>query len=56
MGMGALWIFDIVAALVEAREEYWYVTDVINMLQGVYIFWAQVSLSQYVDTCVDLSS
>ena len=44
VGMGALWIFDIVAALVEAREEYWYVTDVINMLQGVYVFWAQVGV------------
>ena len=47
VGMGALWIFDIMAALVEAREEYWYVTDVINMLQGVYVFWAQVGVSQY---------
>ena len=46
VGMGALWIFEIVAALVETREEYWYVTDVINMLQGVYVFWAQVRVWQ----------
>ena len=42
--MGALWIFEIVAALVEGGEEYWHFTDVINMLQGVYVFWAQVGV------------
>ena len=42
VGMGALWVFEILSAFVDAREELWYVTDVVNMLQGVYVFWAQV--------------
>ena len=37
-GMGLLWIFEIIGGLSNAREEYFYVVDILNMLQGFYIF------------------
>ena len=40
-GMGFMWTMDIVSGLISEEvvsEENWYFTDVLNMLQGVYIF------------------
>ena len=39
--MGFMWTFDILSGLISEEvvsEENWYFTDVLNMLQGVYIF------------------
>ncbi|ALC48882.1 mthl1 [Drosophila busckii] len=36
--MGATWICDIISWLVGGPQEYWLVTDLINALQGVFIF------------------
>jgi len=41
LGMGILWIFEIISGGYlddQAGEESWWVTDTLNMLQGVYIF------------------
>ena len=40
-GMGFTWTMEIVSGLISedvVSEENWYFTDVLNMLQGVYIF------------------
>jgi len=39
-GMGILWIFEIISGFLAdtTPEEIWYVFDILNMLQGVYLF------------------
>ena len=40
-GMGFTWIIDIISGLISddvVAEHHWYFTDILNMLQGVYIF------------------
>ena len=41
IGMGFIWIFEIISGLVhkETGAAAWYFTDVLNMLQGFYIFF-----------------
>lgn len=36
--MGVTWIADVVSWAVGGPQELWYVTDIINCLQGVFIF------------------
>ncbi|XP_059486773.1 G-protein coupled receptor Mth-like [Neocloeon triangulifer] len=36
---GFTWIFESISWAVGGREEYWYLTDSINNLRGVFIFW-----------------
>jgi hypothetical protein len=40
LGMGLLWFFEIIGGLLNehVHESAWYVFDVLNMLQGLYIF------------------
>lgn len=40
IGIGILWSFEVISGLLDdhVAEEVWYVTDVLNMLQGLYIF------------------
>lgn len=36
--MGVTWVFEIVSWVVGGPESYWYFTDFINALRGVFIF------------------
>ena len=39
--MGFIWIFDIISGLIGDKaipEHHWYITDCLNMLQGVFVF------------------
>lgn len=36
--MGVTWIADVASWAVGGPQEVWYVTDLINCLQGVFIF------------------
>ena len=40
LGMGFIWIFEIIAGLFDehVHESAWYFTDILNMLQGFYVF------------------
>ena len=40
LGMGAIWIFEIIAGLFDehVHESAWYLTDILNMFQGFYVF------------------
>lgn len=55
--MGITWIADLVSWLVGGPHYFWYVTDLINALQGVLIFivvgcQTQVCFSFYSSVCV----
>ena len=36
--MGISWIFEVVSYLIGGRQEIWYLTDLVNALQGLFIF------------------
>lgn len=36
--LGPTWIFEIIGHLAGGAEEIWYFPDVLNMLQGVFVF------------------
>ena len=38
--MGLAWIFEIIGGMLDdhTHESAWYLTDVLNMLQGFYVF------------------
>ncbi|XP_071447323.1 probable G-protein coupled receptor Mth-like 3 [Hetaerina americana] len=38
MIMGILWIFEVISFLCKGMEDWWRLTDILNCLQGVYIF------------------
>ena len=40
LGMGFIWIFEIISGFANdgVHESAWYLTDLLNMLQGVYVF------------------
>uniref|UniRef100_T1J8X7 G-protein coupled receptors family 2 profile 2 domain-containing protein n=1 Tax=Strigamia maritima TaxID=126957 RepID=T1J8X7_STRMM len=40
--MGLCWIMEIVSGLVEKDDRYWYFTDIINGLQGFFLFLVYV--------------
>lgn len=35
---GLTWVFEIISWLIEGPDSIWYVTDIINVLRGVFIF------------------
>lgn len=42
LGMGFIWTFEIVAAMSDSDQKWWYVTDFLNMSQGAYVFISSV--------------
>lgn len=52
LGMGMLWFFEIISALLEnhTHESLWYFFDVINILQGLFIFVIYVCKRNVLDT------
>ena len=34
VGMGVMWTFEVLSSFIGQEEEIWYVTDIINSLQG----------------------
>ncbi|KAG8228113.1 hypothetical protein J437_LFUL000115 [Ladona fulva] len=40
--MGILWVFEVLSFVVNDSEGFWYITDTLNSLQGVFIFFVVV--------------
>ena len=47
--MGLLWFFEVLAGLVDLHEGFWYLTDVANMGQGIYVFLVFVCKRRVID-------
>ena len=52
-GMGLLWFFEIIGSLINSDEENFYVFDILNMLQGFYIFVVHVCKPNVIDIIKD---
>ena len=52
-GMGLLWFFEIIGSLINSDEENFYVFDILNMLQGVYIFVIHVCKQNVINIIMD---
>ena len=52
-GMGLLWSFEIIGDLLNSDEVNFYVFDILNMLQGVYIFVIHVCKQNVINIIMD---
>ena len=52
-GMGLLWFFEIIGGLLNSDEVNFYVFDILNMLQGFYIFVVHVCKPNVINIIMD---